>query len=240
MVVICTRATTITASPGRSSSSWPSTACRWLAWRVRRGWPGGRWLLLLLLIGARAGAGWCDVALTTKQQAFIEHYLRTWNASQAARDAGYSEKTARAIGAENLTKPDIQAAIQGRLAQLKMGADEVLTRLTDHARGSIAPFLRVSPSGILAGFDLGDDKPLHLLRKASVTTRTFKGITEETTTIELYDAQAALVHLGKHHKLFTDNIAHSGALGVKTYQTVSPDDWDDAETTEPPEPPPDA
>ena len=58
----------------------------WLAWRVRRGWPAGAGCLLLL-IGARAGAGWCDVALTTKQQAFIEHMVRTWNASQAARDA---------------------------------------------------------------------------------------------------------------------------------------------------------
>lgn len=166
------------------------------------------------------------MALSLKQQAFIEHYLTHWNATRAALAAGYSAKSARFIGAENLTKPDIQAAIQARLAELKMSADEVLTRLTTHARGSIAPFLRLSPSGELRGFDLGDGTPVHLLRKASVTKKSYGEITEETVTIELYDAQAALVHLGKHHKLFTDNIAHSGQLGVKTYQTVSPDDWD--------------
>ncbi|HNP71001.1 MAG TPA: terminase small subunit [Kouleothrix sp.] len=94
------------------------------------------------------------MALTTKQQAFIEHYLRTWNASQAARDAGYSEKTARAIGAENLTKPDIQAAIQARLSELKMGADEVLTRLTEHARGSMHDFLRVDEEEITLTWSL--------------------------------------------------------------------------------------
>lgn len=176
------------------------------------------------------------MTLTTKQQAFIEHYLRTWNASEAAREAGYSERTARQIGAENLTKPDIQAAIQARLTELRMSADEVVVRLTEHARGSLAPFLDINSAGDLKGFKFGDDRPLHLLRKASVTKRTIKDMTEETVTIELHDPQAALVHLGKHHKLFTDNIAHSGELGVKTYQTISPDDWD-ADTTEPSEPP---
>lgn len=174
------------------------------------------------------------MALSSKQQAFIEHYLTHWNATQAAIAAGYSQKTARAIGSENLTKPDIQAAIQARLAELKMSADEVVLRLTEHARGSLAPFLRVDDDGALRGFDLGDGKPLHLLRKASVTTRTIKGMTEKTVMIELHDPQAALVHLGKHHKLFTDNVALSGQLGVKTYQTVSPDDWDSADNSDPP------
>ena len=167
------------------------------------------------------------MTLTTKQQVFVESYLACWNASEAARRAGYSEKTAYSIGAENLTKPEIQAAIQARLTELKASADEVVVRLTEHARGSLADFLRISGDGELRGFDLSDDKPLHLLKKASISKRTYKDTTEETVTIELYDAQAALSLLGKHHKLFTDNIEHSGTVGVKTYQTVSPDDWDD-------------
>lgn len=142
--------------------------------------------------------------LTDKQQSFISHYLASWNATQAAIRAGYSAKTARSIGAENLTKPDIQAAIQTRLSELKMGADEVLSRLTDQARGSLAPFLRISPDGELTGFDLSADKPLHLLKKASVTKRTFKDTDETTVTLELYDGQAALTLLGKHHKLFSE------------------------------------
>ena len=44
--------------------------------------------------------------LTLKQSAFIKAYLLNGgNATQAAIKAGYSEKTAQAIGAENLTKP---------------------------------------------------------------------------------------------------------------------------------------
>lgn len=50
--------------------------------------------------------------LTAKQSRFVEEYLKDMNATQAAIRSGYSEKTARSIGQENLTKPAIAAAIQ--------------------------------------------------------------------------------------------------------------------------------
>ena len=50
--------------------------------------------------------------LTAKQQRFIDAY--TGNATAAAIAAGYSEKTAPFIGAENLKKPKILAAIKSR------------------------------------------------------------------------------------------------------------------------------
>jgi len=49
--------------------------------------------------------------MTPKQQAFVNEYLIDLNATQAAIRAGYSEDTARAIGCENLTKPNIAEAI---------------------------------------------------------------------------------------------------------------------------------
>lgn len=143
--------------------------------------------------------------LSTKQQAFVEHYLTCWNAAEAARRAGYSEKTARSIGAENLTKPDIQAAISARLAELKMGADEVLTRLAAQARASIADVLSLPPVDT-------PDAQLHRnhwsldLVKAQRTgaIHHIKKIkaTKYGTEVELYDAQAALVKLGEHHQLW--------------------------------------
>lgn len=51
------------------------------------------------------------MAFTAKQKTFVQEYLVDLNATQAAIRAGYKEKTARAIGAENLTKPNIQKAI---------------------------------------------------------------------------------------------------------------------------------
>jgi len=54
-----------------------------------------------------------DEGLLPKQRAFITEYLLSGNATKAAIAAGYSEKTARQAGAENLTKP----VIAGFLAQ---------------------------------------------------------------------------------------------------------------------------
>lgn len=50
--------------------------------------------------------------LTAKQQRFVDAY--DGNAHKAAIAAGYSEKTADAIGRENLRKPTIMAAIKER------------------------------------------------------------------------------------------------------------------------------
>lgn len=165
--------------------------------------------------------------LTDKQHAFIEHYLTCWNATQAAILAGYSEKSARKQGSRMSTNVDIQAAIAARLSELKMSADEALTRLASHARGSLAPFLRRDIDGDLYGFDLSETQPLHLIKKASITRRRQKDeakdeiVTVETVTIELYDAQAALALLGKHHRLFTDQVEQYGSI---TIQVIHDDD----------------
>ena len=76
--------------------------------------------------------------MNIRQQAFCDYYLQTGNATEAAIKAGYSEKTARAIGAENLTKLDIQKylaehakkAHRERIAT----AEEILEFLSDTVR----------------------------------------------------------------------------------------------------------
>lgn len=70
--------------------------------------------------------------LTPKQKMFVAEYLVSLNATDAARKAGYSEKTAEIIGHENLRKPNIQAAIQvaqqERSEKLSLSAEWVLER----------------------------------------------------------------------------------------------------------------
>lgn len=72
-------------------------------------------------------------------QRFCDEYLIDLNATQAAIRAGYSEKSARAIAAENLTKPDIQEYIAQRMAEkdaeLIADQNEVLKYLTKVLRG---------------------------------------------------------------------------------------------------------
>lgn len=69
---------------------------------------------------------------------------------------------------------------------------------------------------------IADDK-VHLIKGVKHTPN---GI-----NIEFYDAQSALVHVGRHHKLFTDKSEVTGKDGeplIKGYAIVSPDDWPDA------------
>lgn len=73
--------------------------------------------------------------LNDKQEQFCREYLLDLNATQAAIRAGYSEKTAKEIGCENLTKPNIQNRISAlqeeRNERNKIDADYVLKRLTE-------------------------------------------------------------------------------------------------------------
>ena len=62
------------------------------------------------------------MALTPKQQRFVEEYLVDLNATQAAIRAGYKPKTARQAGSENLSKPAIAAAIAAGKAKLSEAA----------------------------------------------------------------------------------------------------------------------
>lgn len=57
--------------------------------------------------------------LTPKQSAFVHEYMIDLNATQAAIRAGYSEKTANRIGAENLSKPVIQRAIREQQQEIE-------------------------------------------------------------------------------------------------------------------------
>jgi hypothetical protein len=84
--------------------------------------------------------------LNRKQQVFVAEYLKCWNASEAARRAGYSEKTAYAIGSELLRKPEIKALVDACLSEIQMSADEAVARNTEIARGDLGVFFKLSDS----------------------------------------------------------------------------------------------
>ena len=79
--------------------------------------------------------------LRPKQLLFCEEYIKTGNATQSAIKAGYSKKTARSIGCENLTKPNIDAYISLRMAEVVAkkvaSSDEVLEFYTKVVRGEV-------------------------------------------------------------------------------------------------------
>ncbi len=147
--------------------------------------------------------------LTHKQQVFISEYLKSFNATAAAIAAGYSEKTARQIGAENLSKPDLKAEIQSRLDEVHMSADEALKLTADIARGDLTEF--ITPFGNI-DIDLlrksGKGRLIKKIKQKTVT-KIGKGDDSEDvevldTEIELYPADAALDKILKVHGRYSD------------------------------------
>lgn len=86
--------------------------------------------------------------MTPKQERFVAEYLVDLNATQAAIRAGYSEKTAGAIGDENLKKPVIAAAVAAaklaRSEETKIDAAYVLrqaVKLHERCMQEVAPII---------------------------------------------------------------------------------------------------
>ena len=125
-----------------------------------------------------------DKGLTAKQQRFCDEYLVDLNATQAAIRAGYSEKTARVIGQENLLKPAIKEYIAKRMAEkeatLIADQDEILKYLTAVLRGE-------SQSSVLARSMFGADE---VIAKPPDEKERLK----------------AAELLGKRYSLFTDKV----------------------------------
>lgn len=146
-----------------------------------------------------------DGRLTLRQQKFVEAYLKNnGNGVAAAREAGYAgEPNVLAVQAStNLTLPKIQSAIRQRLRESTISAEEVLKRLSDQATFSIEDF-----------YDFGAGLPFLNLEKARERGKLhlLKGIEYSTTgkaVLKFHDSQTALVHLGRHYKLFTDRVDH--------------------------------
>ena len=152
--------------------------------------------------------------LTPKQARFVQEYLMDVNATQAAIRAGYSAKTARSVGAENLTKPDIQAALaterQRLAATLQITPERVLQ---EYARLAFADLRRVA-SWDTAGVRFHDsaalaDQDAEAVAEVHEDTRIVATAEGEVRTVKkrlkMHDKKGALDSLAKHLKLFSDD-----------------------------------
>ncbi|MCK2097529.1 terminase small subunit [Thauera aromatica] len=149
------------------------------------------------------------MALTPKQSTFVQEYLIDLNATQAAIRAGYSAKTARQIGEENLSKPDIAAAVAAarkeRAERTAVSADRVLLEAARLALFDPRKLFNDdgSPKGI---HELDDDTAaavagIEVLEQfeGSGKDRVFVGYLKK---YRVADKNSALEKLFKHHGLY--------------------------------------
>ena len=152
------------------------------------------------------------IDMTKKQQRFADEYLIDLNATQAAVRAGYSAKTARQIGAENLTKPAIREYIEKRMAEkeeaLVAKQDEVMRYLTAVMRREMSEYVVVTLKN-KRSFYAPDENGT--MRKQTIET-------EEPKTVEiparLSDANKAAELLGRAYGIYTDKVDIDGDIGV--------------------------
>lgn len=148
--------------------------------------------------------------MTKKQNRFVEEYLIDLNATQAAIRAGYSPDTAKEIGCENLTKPNIRACIDRAMAERSkrtgVNADRVVQELAKIAFVNATEVIDPATATVKE-----DALPEDTAAIQSVKVKTFgeDGLERE---IKMADKLKALELLGKHMGMFKDKVELSGAL----------------------------
>lgn len=152
--------------------------------------------------------------LTPKQKRFVEEYLIDLNATQAAIRAGYSQKTAKEIGCENLTKPNIEIAIQTALAarskRTEITAEMVLAELARVGFSNMAHYAKWNPDGVtLVDSDNLTDDAARCVAEVSQTVTAEGG----TVKFKLHDKVSALEKLGRHLGMFTEKVEVTGKNG---------------------------
>lgn len=172
--------------------------------------------------------------LTAKQRAFVREYLVDLNATQAAIRAGYSEKTANEIGAENLAKPSIRSAIDAamkkRADRTDITADRVLKELAKIGFADIRKAIKwqgtlVTEEDNPDGGDIAVIKSVvtnnvQLISSEDIDDETAAAISEISQNsnggikLKLHDKRAALVDIGKHLGMFKDDADRASPVTI--------------------------
>lgn len=186
--------------------------------------------------------------LTAKQQRFVEEYLIDLNATQAAIRAGYSEATAKEIGCENLTKPNIAAAVaeamQKRSERTEITQDMVLRELAKLGFSDIRKAINWNGHLVTEedNPDGGDILVIKNIVTNNVTLIDSEKLDDDTAaaiaqisqnatggvTLKMHDKKGALVDIGKHLGMFVERTESTITSRVISERPLTEDEWAEA------------
>lgn len=162
--------------------------------------------------------------LTALQAAFVNHYVVEKNATEAAKKAGYSEKTASQLGYQLLQIPSVRAAISEVFSRqnerLELRADRVLLELKRLAFGRLKDVAEYSDNTIelLSSQNLDDDAAA-LMKSITISRSESSGESGDSTSYSLsfamHDKTKALEMLAKHFKLLTETMDIKLKVGLE-------------------------
>lgn len=162
--------------------------------------------------------------LTPKQERFCQEYLVDLNAKQAAIRAGYSAKTAHSIGAENLTKPEVEKRVTELRLELSNKTNVTKERvIEEYAKIAFFDIREIyDVDGGLINVKQIDDKSAGAIASIKATeewgedeegNKTIVGTIKE---VKIFDKIRALQDLGKHLGLFEKDNEQKQASSVVT------------------------
>lgn len=161
------------------------------------------------------------VKLNAQRLLFCKEYIIDLNATQAAIRAGYSENTATEQGSRLLSFVNVQEKIQElmdeRSKRVEMDADYVLTRYKKIIDDDIRNYLSFDTD------ELGMPR-VHLKKSDDIDTWNITEISigkDGQFKFKTHCKDDAMRDVGKHLKLFTDKVEHSGEVSMPIINIVS-------------------
>lgn len=171
--------------------------------------------------------------LTDKQRLFCHEYIKDLNATKAAIRAGYKEVNADTVACELIKKTwvslEIQRLMDKRSKKLEIKSDEILQelKLLGHSdiRGLFDENNCVKPmknwpeelARAVASIEVIEEyqrlpMDVHCTECTKLITQQLIGFTKK---VKFWDKPKSLELMGRHKKLFTDRVEHSGELTLE-------------------------
>ncbi len=176
--------------------------------------------------------GWDKLTPKQKRQheQFCIEYIIDFNGARAARDAGFSKKTAKEQAHRLLTHAHIQARVteltKERQARAKKNGDDVIAELERVGFSRVNHIVSFNESGMVFvqnSEDIEDDDAaaIESVKVTEIVSKTEDGNDMLKTEIKLHAKVPALTLLAKHHKLIPDRHEHTGKDGESLPQGIT-------------------
>ncbi len=159
---------------------------------------------------------------TPRQEKFIEEYIMLDNATQAAKNAGYSEKTAYSQGQRLLKKVEIADEIARRRAELRKTSitpERIVREYLQLLNANMKDYAAWGPGGVQV-------RPSDTLTEEQTAAISEIAETQSGVKVKLHDKKGILDSLARIAGMFVEKVEHTGKL---EYEIVLPEELETEE-----------
>lgn len=161
------------------------------------------------------------VELSPQHECFVQHYMKNYNVTQAAKKAGYQAQDLPNTGCRILARADVKMRIkeiqEERKAQYQVSEAELVEQLQKIAFSDITDFVSWDENGVMF-FD-PEKVDGQMITEIDVNaTTTFNANGEQIDRVKkkmkFADKMKAIELLGKNIGMFSDNVNHTGKVNI--------------------------